>query len=168
MDLDFTAMFATLAYLRATGSLPDGDPYAIRGLEEHRDGAKMALLSLLSRSGPMKALAPELKSALPEGWTARRLVEAVTRCHPAIVHLFGTDVGVELMHQESSVLMAVLLDLANRGIPAMGMHDGFQTRQSDRETAIHVMQSVSARLLGVALPVKEKPIWRPQAGQMAA
>lgn len=168
VDLDFSSMFAVLAYLRATGSLPEGDPYAIPGMEEHRDGAKTALLSLLSRSGPMKALAPDLKAELPEGWTARQLVEAMTARHPAIAHIFGTDVGVELMHTESRALMAVLLALADRGIPALPMHDGINVKASDRETALAIMQSASAKLLGVALPVREKPIWRPRAGQMAA
>lgn len=167
-DLDYVSMFAMLAYLKATGSLPEGDPYAIPGLEEHRDGAKLALISLLSRSGGMKLLAPKLKAVLPEGWTARRLVEAMTARHRPIAHLFGTDVGVELMNTESRVLMGVLLDLADKGIPALPMHDGINVKVSDREAALEAMQSVSAKLLGVALPVKEKPIWRPQAGQMAA
>lgn len=161
VDLDWASMFATLAYLRATGRLPDGDAYDIPGLEEHRAGAKGALLSLLSRSGPMKALAPDLKAELPEGWTARRLVEAMTARHRPIAHLFGTDIGVELMHTESRVLMAVLLDLAEKDIPALPMHDGLNVRVSDREAALETMQSVSAKLLGVALPVKEKPVWRP-------
>ncbi len=161
VDLDFSSMFAVLAYLRAAGSLPEGDAYAVPGLEEHRDGAKEALLSLLSRTGPMKALSPALKAQLPEGWTARQLVEAMTARHPAIAHIFGTDVGVELMHTESRVLMAVLLELAEKGIPALPMHDGLNVKASDREAALETMQSVSAKLLGVAFPVKEKPIWRP-------
>ena len=168
VDLDFSSMFAVLAYQKATGRLPEGDPYAIPGLEEHREGAKTALLSLLSRSGPMRALSPDLKTELPEGWTARQLVAAMTERHGPIAHLFGTDVGVELMNTESRVLMAVLLDLADKGIPALPMHDGINVRASDREAALDVMQSVSADLLGVALPVKEKPIRRPQADNMAA
>ncbi|BCP55609.1 hypothetical protein K32_42260 [Kaistia sp. 32K] len=166
-DLDYVSMFAMLTYLKATGSLPVGDPYDIPGLEKHRDGAKLAMISLLSRKGDMQLLAPKLKAALPEGWTARRLVEAMTLRHPAIAHLFGRDIGIELMHTESRVLMAVLLELADRGIPALPMHDGINVKWSDRAKAMEVMQSVSAKLLGVALPVKEKPIRRPQAALAA-
>lgn len=168
VDLDFSSMFAVLAYLKATGKLPEGDPYAIPGLEEHRDGAKTALLSLLSRSGPMRALSSELKAELPEGWTARQLVAAMTARHQPIAHLFGTDVGVELMNTESRVLMAVLVELADKGIPALPMHDGINVRVSDREEALAAMQTVSSKLLGVALPVKEKEIWRPGETQMVA
>lgn len=161
VDLDYASMFAVLAYLKATGRLPAGDPYLIPGLEKHRDGAKLALISLLSRSGALKLLAPKLKAALPEDWTARQLVEAMTTRHGPIVHLFGRDVGIELMHTESRILMAVLLELADKGIPALPMHDGINVKASDRETALETMQTVSAKLLGVALPVREKPIWRP-------
>ncbi|EBW7423632.1 hypothetical protein DQE15_24380, partial [Salmonella enterica subsp. enterica serovar Stanley] len=70
VDLDYTAMFGALAYLMKTGKLPELDPYAVPGLEDHRDGAKLGLLSLLSRTGPMRSLAPHLKALLPPGWTA--------------------------------------------------------------------------------------------------
>lgn len=167
-DLDFSSMFAMLAYLRATGSLPGGDPYDIPGLEDHRDGAKLALLSLLSRIGRMKLLSPKLKAALPDGWTAKRLVEAATRRHPTIAHLFGTDLGVELMNTESNILMAALLELEAKGIPALPLHDGIHVRQSDQGAATEAMEAASRRLLGAVLPVVDKPIWRPQRVAEAA
>lgn len=162
-DLDFFSMFAMLAYRRATGRLPSGDPYAVPGLEEHRDAAKLGLLSLLSRASAMKRLSAELRAALPIGWTARDLVAAMARHHPRISHLFGSDIGIELMNTESAILMAVLTELAERGIPALGMHDGINVRQSDRSAAAEAMERVSAQMLSVVLPVREKPVWRPQA-----
>ncbi|WP_354554043.1 hypothetical protein [Kaistia defluvii] len=166
-DLDFSAAFPSLAYVVATGALPDGDPYDIPGLGEHRDGAKLAMISMLSRKGDMRRLSPELKAALPEGWTARRLVEALTLRHPAIAHMFGRDVGIELMHLEASIMTAVLLELADRGIPALPIFDGLNVRKSDSAVAQEVMRAVSAQCLGVALRVVEKPIWRPRAALAA-
>ncbi|MDQ0511664.1 hypothetical protein [Ancylobacter amanitiformis] len=160
-DLDFQAMFATLAYLRVTGRLPDGDPYDISGLERHRAGAKLAMLSMLSRSSPMQRLSPELRDALPEGWDARRLVAAMAHRHPAIASCFGSDVGVELMAAESRILISALLELERQGIPAMPLHDGLQVRQFDKSVAMRAMQAVSKQVLGTALPVVEKPIVRP-------
>ncbi|EKF16855.1 hypothetical protein NA2_20911 [Nitratireductor pacificus pht-3B] len=167
-DLDFSAMHPSMAYLKVTGRLPDGDPYDIPGLEKHRDGAKQAMASLLSRTGPMRLLAPKLKAKLPEGWTAKRLVQAAGSRHPVIAHLFGSDCGVELMALESRILMAVLLDLAARGIPSLPLHDGIQTRVSDKEQALEAMRTVSEQILGVALTVGEKPIWQPPALAEAA
>ncbi|EIM73766.1 hypothetical protein A33O_14340 [Nitratireductor aquibiodomus RA22] len=167
-DLDFSAMHPSMAYLKATGRLPDGDPYAIPGLEKHRDGAKQAMASLLSRAGPVRLLVPKLKAKLPEGWTAKRLVQAAGSRHPVIAHLFGSDYGVELMALESRILMAVLLDLAARGIPSLPLHDGIQTRVSDKEQALEAMRTASEQILGVALAVGEKPIWRPPEIALAA
>ncbi len=167
-DLDFYSMHPSMAYLKATGRLPDGDPYDIPGLEKHRDGAKQAVAALLSRAGPMRLLVPKLKAKLPEGWTAKRLVQAAGSRHPVIAHLFGSDCGVELMALESRILMAVLLDLAARGIPSLPLHDGIQTRVSDKEQALEAMRTASEQILGVALAVGEKPIWRPPALAEAA
>jgi hypothetical protein len=166
-DLDWSGAFPSLAYVVATGALPNGDPYDIPGLSEHRDGAKLAMISLLSRKGDMRRLSPELKAALPEGWTARLLVEAMMARHPAIAHLFCQDVGIELMHLEASIMTAVLLELADRGIPALPIFDGLNVRKSDGAVAQEVMRAVSAKRLGVALRVVEKPIWRPKAALAA-
>jgi len=167
-DLDYSGMFAMLAYLKATGRLPSGDPYAVPGLEGHRDGAKQGLISLLNYSGPMKSLASKTKALLPEGWTAWMLEGAMSDYHHPIAHLFGKDLGIELMQTEGRILMAVLLDLADKGIPALPMHDGINVRVSDRDAAMQTMRTVSERLLGVALPVVEKPIRRPSGIAAAA
>lgn len=168
VDLDYVSMFAMLAYLKATGHLPSGDPYAIPGLEGHRDGAKLALISLLSRMGGMERLAPKLKALLPDDWTAWMLEGAMTDHHRPIALLFGSDIGVELMNTESRILMAVLLELAGKGIPALPMHDGINVRVSDRDAAMDTMRTVSGQMLGVALPLKDKPIWRPSGIAEAA
>lgn len=160
-DLDYSGAFLQLLYIRETGKLFMGDPYSIPGLEEYREGAKGAMLSLLSRSDQMKRLTPELRALLPEGWTARRLVEGFSRYHAAIAGKFGRDVGVELMATESQIMVALLLRLETLGIPAMGLHDGIQVAVSDKDKAAEVMVEVSGRLLGVALPVKEKAIRTP-------
>lgn len=69
--------------------------------------------------------------------------------------------GLRGFQTDSRILMALLLDLADKGIPALPMHDGINVKTSDREAALEIMQSVSAKLLGAALPVKEKPIMCP-------
>ncbi|POO56167.1 hypothetical protein [Agrobacterium rosae] len=157
-DLDFSSCFANLAYVRAKGRLFEGDPYDIPGLEEHRGAAKIAMLSLLSRSSDMRRLSSELKAALPEGWTARRLVHAFSHRHPVLADSFGRDIGVELMATESRIMVALLLKLETCGIAAMGLHDGVQVAVSDKQRVIEVMHEVSERELGVPLPVTEKTI----------
>jgi len=159
-DLDFKGMFVQLAYRSLDYELrEDFDPYAIPGLEDHREGAKLAMLSLLGRSKRMRALSPELRQALPEGWNVARLMAAVTELHYDIQALFGKDRAVELMFLESEILIAVLLRLIEENIPALPMHDGIMVPQSMKADARRAMREVSAKWLGgEPLPVTEKPV----------
>jgi hypothetical protein len=167
-DLDFQGAFCQLMYVMATGKPFPGDPYALDGLEDHRGGSKLAMLSLLSRRGDLKRLSPELKAALPEGWTARRLVDAFTHHHPALKDAVGKDYGVELMAMESRIMVALLLKLEEHGVCAMPLHDGVQCAASAKGKVMEAMQEVTERVLGVALPVVEKPVKRPEGSQMVA
>ena len=55
-DLDFRALFLQIAYARQRAKLPTGDPYALPGLENHRDGVKKATASLFAKSGNISAM----------------------------------------------------------------------------------------------------------------
>lgn len=161
-DLDFTAMFVNLAYARQALDLPSPEEaYRIPGLEKHRDGAKMGLISLLSRRGPMRQLQPDLKALLPDGWTARKFSDAAAAHHPAIVDLFGKDIGVELMFTESQILVQLLRRLNVAGITALPMHDGVMVPASRRADTLDAMREASERVTGIALPAREKQIARP-------
>lgn len=162
-DLDFKAMFIQLAYRRNGDALSEHfDPYAIPGLEGHRDGAKKAMLSLLGRASSMRKLSTDLKALLPDGWTSKRLVASARALHSDIAHLFGKDIGVELMFLESQILTAVLLRLADKNVPALPMHDGIMVPRSHRQIARQVMGEASREMLGgVPLPVIEKAIGAP-------
>lgn len=159
-DLDFAACFANLAYLRMGSALPEGDPYEIEGLDvRYRPAVKKAFNSLLFRDGIERGRLPtEISQGLPEGWNFRRLTEAFGKKHPALVPLFGSKVGLEIMHTESQILMAALLDLARQGVPALGMHDGLAVARSARERGLEAMKAASRSIIGVELQVAEKPL----------
>lgn len=161
-DFDFSGMFVRLAYCKVGRPLPaEVDPYAIPGLEGHRAAAKLAFLSLLGRTGTMRRIGPELRELLPEGWNARRVNETFAHHHRPIAHLFGRDCGIELMHLESTILTAVLTRLNAAGVAGLPMHDGLLTPHSKGGLAADIMAACSKEVLGVALPVVEKPIMRP-------
>lgn len=155
-DLDFSAMFLQLAYLRQGVEMPRGDPYAIPELSGCRGAVKRLISSLLARKGPALRLPPGLKEQLPEGWTMRRFQHAACLKHPAIAELFGKGLSLEFMFTESRIMVAVLLGLAAKGIAGLPMHDGLMVAVSHKETAIGMMQQVSFEVLGKALPVAEK------------
>jgi len=56
-------------------------------------------------------------------------------------------------------MVALLLRLEAQGIAAQCLHDGVQVATSDKARTVEAMVEVAERVLGVALPVKEKAIW---------
>ncbi|CAH2405266.1 hypothetical protein [Mesorhizobium ventifaucium] len=158
VELDYRAMYVHLAYALLGAGLPGRDPYDIPGLERHRDAVKKAVASLFFREGALRRLAGELRELLPEGWTASRLTAAVAARHPAIAHLFGTNIGPRLANAESGVLVAVLLRLLSEGVVALPIHDCVLVAESNKEAARTAMLQEARRLVGVALPVEEKVV----------
>ncbi len=156
VELDYRAMYVHLAYALIGATLPDGDPYAVAGLEGHRDAVKKAVASLFFRDGTLRRLSGELRELLPAGWTAKRLSAAVEAKHPAIAHLLGTNIGPSLANTESNILVAVLLRLIGEGVVALPIHDCVLVAESAKGAAMAAMREESKRLVGAAVPVEEK------------
>ncbi|KQU73030.1 hypothetical protein ASC75_05055 [Aminobacter sp. DSM 101952] len=157
VELDYRAMYLHLAYASQGVPVPAGDPYAIPGLEGYRGGAKKAVSALFFRDGPMLRLTGELRDMLPEGWTAQRLQEAVAAHHPALVPVLNANIGPTLANTESRILVAVLLRLLDEGIVALPIHDCLLVPVGVKDAALMAMREESARIVGVAIPVGEKP-----------
>ena len=176
--LDYGSMHTRLAYADVGAVPSEGDLYAIPGLEGYRSGVKLAMNIFLSdesarrRSWPKEmgvgvgddraayedpySKAAGFDGRLPEGWTVKRLKDAVLKVHPPLKKAWGQKLGLTLMHQESEILLAILLELASRGIPALGLHDGLITAQSHMEIAREVMERQGHALTGILLPVSSE------------
>ncbi len=183
-DLDYSSMFARLAYAHLGAFPPEGDLYAIPGLEAYRSGVKLAFNVFLfdnampRRSWPKDEMGigvgtdadakrGELKNAqgdrfeglLPAGWEKpHRLRKAILEKHPALRKAFGRRLGYGLMFTESRVLMAVLEEFMRRGIVALPLHDGLLCAQSRKEEAAEVMRRKAMEVTGAAIPVEEKRV----------
>lgn len=157
-DLDFSSMFPRLAYRHVGKEPPEGDLYAVPGLEKYREGAKAGLSALLSYGSEMKSLPSRLKALLPNGWTASRLKQAYAVHHPDLVPLFEKDFGLDLMFTESRILLAALRTLMEKGISGLPMHDGLMVPASREVAAREAMALASIEIVGVVLPVRRKEI----------
>lgn len=157
-DLDFASMFPRLAYARVGAEPPEGDLYAIPGLEGHRAGVKAGFAAMLSSSNEMTRLPSGVKEALPAGWTGRRLAEAIGSKHSPLVPLFGQDMAMDLMFTESCILVAVLLRLARMGIAALPMHDGIMVPTSLAALASEEMRALASSYTGIEIPVVRKTV----------
>lgn len=156
-DLDFTNMHLRLAYLEANCPPPDGDLYAIKGLEAHRSAVKQVVLAMLAKTGPLTKLPRGTRDQLPKQWNGETIRQAIVEHHAPIANIFGKANSHRFTFQESQILMETLCRLMNQhNVPALPMHDGLMVQASKRELAMKAMQEVALDVLDVVLPVEEK------------
>ncbi|UPT88605.1 hypothetical protein HAP41_0000005845 [Bradyrhizobium barranii subsp. apii] len=173
IDLDYQSMFTRLAYADLCLQPPAGDLYAIPGLEAHRSGVKLAMNCFLFDETPKRRTWPQdmgfsletgadiagadtIQGKLPDGWTVNRTKKAILTVHPALERAWGRGLGYRLMWQESEILLAVLRELMEQNIPALGLHDGLLVPLSRMDTALEVMRHQSKAIVGVELPCSVK------------
>lgn len=153
-DLDFTAMFPTLAYIEAGHAPPDVDPYDIAGLP--RKSAKAAMSALLSVSKPLGRMPPRLRKAIPKAWNIERLRTAIIDRHPPLEPHLERDLALKLMFTESRILFATLSDLMTSGVPALPIHDGIMVPQSKADLALGAMEQASRVICGMTIKAVRK------------
>jgi len=177
-DLDYGSMFTRLAYAELGSVPPAGDLYAIPDLEGYRSGVKMAMNTFLFDQSPRRSKWPvqmgvgcgddamtasvatskasTYDGRLPAEWGVGRTKKAILGVHPALRSAWGRGLGHRLMFLESQILVAVLLRLLDRGIPALGIHDSLLVAESDADVAVATMIDVARAVVGADLPVKVK------------
>jgi hypothetical protein len=85
----------------------------------------------LARARRLRAAVTEIVGADKDGFykRARNLISEIydlaIRHHKPIAADFGEDAGASFMRVESAVALDVLYELAQQGIPALGIHDSF-------------------------------------------
>lgn len=173
-DLDFEAMHPRIAYLLLGKEWPQDDPYDLTGLlngydhsnKEHRGAVKKGLSSLLNGGRAGRKYGKPLEG-LPSGATPASLRAALKAKHPALVSIIDppaplkVPLGYRLMKLESDILLEALDHLMSLGVVALPSHDGVFTAQSNAQIAQEALRAASRRILGVALPVKPKPVPEP-------
>ena len=123
-NVDYGQLFPRLAYVRAGMPVPEGDLYAVPGIDPAcRAGVKRFVSSMLFGAGPLRNWPRGSRQHFPAGMQFASVVAAIRDKHQAIAHLFGTGIGHKLTFMESNVLMEVLAALAAEGIPALPIHE---------------------------------------------
>ncbi|MGD9803444.1 MAG: hypothetical protein AB7E81_17715 [Hyphomicrobiaceae bacterium] len=175
--LDYGSMFTRLAYAVIGKEPPDGDLYAIPGYEGYRSGIKLAMNALLFDKSPRRSKWPkeigigvgddedakmdrrgsaaQYEARLPTGSTVKKVRDATLSVHPHLSKAWGRQLGYQLMFLESEIMVEVLRQLANRRIPALGLHDGLLVSSSKATEAAGVMREVGREKSGLLLPVTQ-------------
>jgi hypothetical protein len=153
--IDYSSMFARLAYASKGVRPPTGDLYAIPGLQNHRDAVKLGVNALLFDQHARRQW-PKTEEAgqrLPSGWTLGRFRRALVERHPVIAECIGRGLGFHLMHTESEIMARVLTTLLSEAVTALPLHDGLLVRRSHASKAKVAMGEVSWEMISYVLPV---------------
>lgn len=76
--------------------------------------------------------------------------------HEPIADFIGTGYGSRLQRIDSDVMEDILLTLADRGIPAIGIHDSVRVPESHLKELEQVMRNSSEKIIGIPLDVSLK------------
>ncbi len=161
IEKDYNAVAPRLLYGLAGQSIPSAlldDPYRIPGFEGSRAGVKKLFNALLfdlpntqRKRFPSECHALFDRQELQRvGGKVRPIIDAIKKAHSPVADYFGTGVGHRLMFLESSILVAVLLELQPREAYALPIHDAVLTRRRDAQVVERVMLETFERMSGKA------------------
>jgi hypothetical protein len=178
-ELDYCGMHTRLLYHRLGLECP-GDPYALWGpatTGAQRLLAKTIANATINARSPQAAVSAcnrktllktetghrkqgkELERArllldaqVESGLSFKEVQRRVMEFHWPIADSFGCDMGMELMRTDSVLALDVLSYFAERGIPALGIHDSFLVPVSQRDELRWAMEEFYLQRTGF-LPV---------------
>ncbi len=174
VECDYSGILPRLAYLvvgEGKAEVPAGDVYSIPGLSaESRAGIKILLNALLMETrtkprdrfpqGVAEKFAPEDRI---KGY--KEVFKLIASQHPLLVPSFGTGLGHYLQSLESMLLVNVLLDLGQKHIIALPIHDGVIVQESKAEVVCSVMEHRAMMVVGWEIPVRVKGLVEAKEGQ---
>jgi hypothetical protein len=150
-ELDFGQMNLRIMYAEEGARPPDGDLYAIPGLETAcRAARKKLVAALVSSRKPLGRFPKGLREHFPKGMRVADAVALVAAKHPSIT--FGSQAWPRLQRAESDIIIAVVLECQRRGFAALPIHDGLLVPQSKAAEAKTVMEAAFRARLHTPYP----------------
>ncbi|MEY8120847.1 hypothetical protein AB9F26_21965 [Falsihalocynthiibacter sp. BN13B15] len=152
VELDYGQAGLLLLYGLIGATPPTGDLYDLTEYgfaQECRPGIKKVIQASINASKPLIRMPKGVRKTIPASKSFSATLAAIGQRHPAIVHLFGTRVGLQLMRTEADILVAVLLELKSRGIFALPIHDAILVEPRYEQEATEVMKAVFKERIGL-------------------
>jgi hypothetical protein len=142
--LDYGQMAIRLAYSLAKAPIHFEDAYTLdRNTNSAREVIKKLMNIMLNAPTTKTWTVPKRLTAMhKDSDFQRQLMTEIKEFHKPIAHLFGGQYGMKFMFLESEVLIDVLLELNNKGIVALPIHDCILVKESAQKTAKEVMLRV--------------------------
>lgn len=148
-SLDYTAMLSSLAYAYVKQTPPAEDAYVTAYTDAHgapvvlaRATVKKLFAATLFAESPLTRW-PRGLEAHSRGLPVAAVLAGIKAAHPALVPLMFKGLGHVLQFHESEILVDVLLQLKERDVVALPLHDCVVVPESDAEVAREVMLGVA-------------------------
>ena len=172
VELDFGALHPRMLYAKIGQEPPHGDIYTVQGVDPiHRDGLKKIMLVLFNcRSFEATVMAAhheymaaydQDKIKLPPGVNPLSradisdIAPKLMKKHQALKPFFYSGIGPKLQYQDSKIAEKIMLELADKGIPSIPIHDSFIVQAQHEEDLSNAMQKAYVDEIG-ASPVIDK------------
>jgi hypothetical protein len=151
VSLDYGQMAVRLAYSLAKAPINFDDGYLIPNWERVRNSTKTLISVMLNTDNSNDWHVPALvkKTYKYREDTKMRLIKDIYLFHAPIAHLFGKPLGTKFMFLESEILIDVLLELNEKGITALPIHDCVLVKGSVADKAKDIMLRVFNEHTGV-------------------
>lgn len=144
----------------------DKDPYEF-GEEGTRPLNKLAvniMLNSAKENFAVHAISDEFKKdeALLKKFGTRitsysyikKLTRACKELHHQIEDSFSTGIGLDLQYEDSCMMMDILEELMNQGIPAISVHDSVMVGESHKELVLKLMHDKYVERYGFEPKIK--------------
>jgi len=159
-ELDYSCQHIFFLYHLFDKTPPAGDMYKVSGFDPVRDRGtvKTLLQALLNAATETDAIKAVFRDIVFEAHFARApipytrpqlvaMVEAIKAKHPEIQRRMGTGAGIKLQYLDSYLAEQILLNLADKNIPAIPIHDSFLVESRYAGVLESAMQDEYKRVL---------------------
>lgn len=148
IEIDYVGMNPTMLYAMKGHEL-NGDPYKPEGVlsEVTRDDIKLTFNKLVF-GDKIPTITPK-GAVLPKGMKYKHVVQAVIDRHNILEEYFGKAMSGTMQYRDSCIVEDVLLQLADKGIPSLPIHDSFIVKKGDQRALEQVMTQIFKDHTGV-------------------
>ena len=124
-ELDYSKMQPAMLYTMKGVPLA-GDAYAIEGVPtDFRPLLKKTFFKLINAETRRASQPDPIDFPLPEGWTWRRIQDAVREKHAPIACHFNSGIGIKLQRMDSDIAEKVMMRMKVLGRLVLPVHDSF-------------------------------------------
>jgi hypothetical protein len=156
VSLDFSAMYLQLLYAaKAKRQAPLNEADLYEGIDREagwpndpeqkalvRDAVKKIVIAMLfdDSEDPRESLPKGTRPYIDKRTKWADLVRRMKERHPPIARWVGTDVGFELMHHESEIMIETVIRCLRQEVIVLPIHDGLLVAECHKEVARAAMQ----------------------------